>query len=157
MKTVYGIILVAAAIAPAARAISAESPEAVAKDRAVYTRLVKELREDHASLSGAYKTAVVQARANDGKVPQKTRADILALRERIDRKNVRLMLLAGRHGWDVPEFSIIEIAADSPPAPSDAEQLLPADPLITEALVEQARRLAGRIRLPVISVAAGRK
>ena len=148
--TTMAAVLLAGAWATAAAA----EPEGPAEqDWTVYNKLIGELRGDHARLAGAYKTAVIQARENRGEASTEIRAEILALRERIDRKSVRLMLVAGRHDWPVPEFSTDGFNADKgPAAPTAREQLLPSDPVIAGVLADQARRLAARVRLPLISV-----
>ena len=157
MKTLHTIIaaMVLAGLAGGAAGADEadQTAQAAQKDRAVYNQLVKELRGDHEQLSRAYKTAVDQARAANGEVATKLRVEILTLRERIDRNSVRMMLVASRHGWEVPEFPTDPtVAAKLPPALSPRQQLLPPDPLIDAVLASEARMLAGKIVLPVISI-----
>ena len=129
-------------------------PKAVEKDREVYERLLRAIRDDRAALSQAYARGVAEARKGGGQPPTARRAEILALRERIDRNGVRLMLVAGRYGWPVPELSA-ETVVKGKVAPEVAprDQLVPPDPVIAEVLSADARKLAGAIHLPVITLA----
>ena len=128
--------------------------DAVQADRAVYDRLLRGIREDRGALSRAYAGGVVEARQRGGQPATARRAEILALRERIDRNSVRLMLVAGRHGWPVPEMSAVAPAAGSAAEVQDARtKLVPPDPVISEVLSADARKLAGRLRLPIITLA----
>ena len=153
---------VAVAAGPEAVAVSPGETvgpaEAVQKDREVYDRLVREIRDDRAALSRAYGRGVAEARKNGGQPPTARRAEIIALRERIDRNGVRLMLVAGRHGWPVPELSsatVVEGKAEPEVDPRD--QLVPPDPVIADVLSADARKVAAGIRLPVISLAGTKK
>jgi len=137
---------------------AAESANAVEKDREVYDGLMRAIRDDRAALSRAYGRGVAEARARGGQPPTATRAEILALRERIDRNGVRLMLVAGRHGWAVPDLSSATVVdAKAEPEPDPRAQLVPPDPVIAEVLSADARKVAAGIRLPVISLAKPRK
>ena len=127
---------------------------AIETDRAVYDRLLRAIGEDRAALSRAYADGVVEARSRGGQPPTARRAEILALRERIDRNGVRLMLVAGRHGWPVPEASAVTPAEGSAAQDQDARaKLVPPDPVISEVLSADARKLARRLRLPIITLA----
>ncbi len=165
MKTVLRVSVALAAVGlcgAVATAQPAASPgetmgkaDAVQADRAVYDRLLRAIREDRAALSRAYTSGVAEARARGGQPPAARRAEILALRERIDRNSVRLMLVAGRHGWPVPETSAVAPAAGPVARNDDARaKLVPPDPVISEVLSADARKLAGKLRLPVITLAA---
>ena len=154
-------VLSASVVASAAEPASAVSPgetaaapQALEKDRVVYERLLKAIRDDRAALSKAYARGVAEARKGGGQPPTARRAEILAIRERIDRNGVRLMLVAGRYGWHVPDMSAATVV-DGKAAPEVAarDQLVPPDPVIAEVLSADARKLAGAIRMPVISLA----
>jgi hypothetical protein len=159
-KLMLAAVLLAGPVA-AARAADEDSAEAK-RDRAVYTRLVSELRTAHHQLGRAYRKGIVEARENEGSASTETRAEILRLKEEIDRKSVRLMLVADRHGWDVPKFAIEEledfpqaVEETEPEEPESAsEQLFPDEPIIAEGLSRQAKQLAADVELPVITLAA---
>lgn len=137
---------------------TADKAAAVEKDREVYERLMGQIRRDTAALSETYSRGVAEARAGGGQPPAGTRAEILALRERIDRNGVRLMLVAGRHGWPVGELSSDSVAgAPAKPKVDPRRQLVPPDPVIAEVLSADALRAAAGIRLPVITLAAPKK
>ena len=68
------------------------------------------------------------------------------------------MLVAGRHGWPVGELSSDSVAG--PPAKPKVDprrQLVPPDPVIAEVLSADARRAAAGVRLPIITLAAGKR
>ena len=165
MKTVLSIsivVVLAGACGAPAQAQPAEpaSPgetldkaAAVDKDREVYDRLVREIRRDRALLSQAYALGVDEARKGGGQPPAARRAEIIALRERIDRNGVRLMLVAGRHGWPVPELSAETVVKGTAPDEVDARaRLVPPDRVIADVLSADARKLAASLRLPVITL-----
>ncbi|MFP4139965.1 MAG: hypothetical protein ACLFVY_05330 [Phycisphaerae bacterium] len=149
------IALIAAAmlaglVAPAA------ADDVEKKDRQVYNTLIKEIRASYRKLASAYDKAVAEAREGDGQASTRTRAEILGLKDTIDMKSVRLMLVADRHGWEVPSFSIEDFKGTRPaPKLSAVDQLLPGDPMVTEALNGEAAKLASGIQLPLISITAG--
>jgi len=130
--------------------------EAIDTDRAVYDRLLREINTDRGALSRAYAAGVTEARGNGGQPPAKRRAEILALRERIDRNGVRLMLVAGRHNWPVPEMSEVKPAeGEDAKTKSARDELVPPDAVISDVLSADARKLAAGLRLPTISLAGG--
>lgn len=163
-STALMVLSVCGAVALAQPAGTTNSPgettdgkvAAIDTDRAVYDRLLREIREDRATLSRAYAAGVTEARANGGQPPAKRRAEILALRERIDRNGVRLMLVAGRHNWPVPEMSEVKPATgEAAKTPTPREQLVPPDAVISDVLSADARKLAAGLRLPTITLAGG--
>lgn len=164
MKTVLGTSVALAVVGVLAGPVAAQtgpSPgetagktAAVDKDREVYDRLVREIGRDRAALSQAYARGVAEARKGGGQPPTARRAEIIALRERIDRNGVRLMLVAGRHGWPVPELSAETVTrGPAEPEVDPRDQLVPPDPVIAQVLSAGARKLAAGLRLPVITLA----
>jgi hypothetical protein len=157
MKTSLTYLLSLAALAGLTGPLVAEDADRGSKqDRQVYNRLIQEIRTAHVNLAGAYKKAVDEARSNNGQATTQTRANIVSLRDEIDRKNVRLMLVADRHGWEVPEFRLedFEDQAQEPSAKSLTDQFFPPDPRITQVLAVEAKQLAAQVDLPIIPAAA---
>jgi len=161
-STALMVLSVCGAVALAQPAGTGNSPgettdgkaDALDTDRAVYDRLLREINNDRNALSRAYAAGVTEARANGGQPPAKRRAEILALRERIDRNGVRLMLVAGRHNWPVPEMSDVKPAeGEAAKIRSARDELVPPDSVISEVLSADARRLAEGLRLPTITLA----
>lgn len=154
MKTVLEVTAMVLALAAAAStSFAADDAKETGADRAVYNRLVRELRTSHAELKAAYDDALAEARAGDGKARDDTKAKILALRDEIDRKTTRLLMVSVRHGWDVPDFSSeADKKAVRPPAPASRRSVfLPVDGQIRSMLAREAAQIAARVHLPVIS------
>ena len=152
------IVLTALTAAWPVSALGDQTSDAVSRDRAVYDRLVRDISRSRSELSGAYVTAIAQARANDGEIPTALRAKILQLRERIDREGVRVTLVAVRHGWKVPDLFVPDFQHHKTnPTTSARRQLLPPDPVVSEALAQQARRLAAVVYLPTTPVTKASK
>jgi hypothetical protein len=157
MKTTLTILLASMALSASASLVQADTEDRGSKtDRKVYSRLIQEIRRAHVELARAYKRGVDEARANNGTASTRTRAKIVSLRDEIDRKNVRLMLVADRHGWEVPEFRLedFEKEAQEPVNTDLTDQFFPPDPRITNVLSDEAKALAGRVRLPIIPAAS---
>ena len=155
MKTALKMItILLAAGAAASTASAADDARETSADRAVYNRLVRELRTTHANLKSAYDDALAEARAGDGKAHADTKATVLALRDEIDRKTTRLLMVSLRHGWDVPNFSAeAEKGRPRPPALTSRESVFrPVDGQVRALLAEDAVRIAAKVRLPVISL-----
>jgi hypothetical protein len=156
MKTTLTILAAAMALAASTSLARAQTSDQGSKtDRKVYNRLIQEIRQAHVELARAYKSGVDEARANNGTASTRTRAKIVSLRDEIDRKNVRLMLVADRHGWEVPEFRLedFEAEAEEPVNTNLTDQFFPPDPRITNVLAEEAKALASRVKLPIIPAA----
>ncbi len=156
MKTTVIPILMASAMLLAVSPAGAEDSDPGSKqDRKVYNQLIQEIRTAHVNLARAYKKAVAEARDGNGQATTQTRARIVSFRDEIDRKNVRLMLVADRHGWEVPEFRLedFEDQADQPETPSLTDQFFPPDPRITQVLATEAKQLAAQVKLPIIPAA----
>jgi len=155
-----------AAASPAATAVAntTSRQQETTADRAVYNQLIQELRQDHLELTKVYRKAVQEARTNGGKADMETKAQVLSLRDRIDRKTTRLMLVAVRHGWSMPDFSK-EIEEkpqagqkDTVSAPSLREILFaPVDAMIQETLTKEAMQLATNLPLPVVTYHPAKK
>jgi hypothetical protein len=157
MRTTLSLILTAVVLAGLARVARADDAPAK-EDRAVYHQLIDEIRDAHVRLARAYRRAVDEARDNNGTSEQRTRAEIITLREEIDRKNVRLMLVADRHGWEVPRFSLEDVSeeqlAEETPDDGAIGEIFPQDPMIIDALAAEAREVAAKLALPIVQVAS---
>jgi len=156
MKTVLKALMIVAVLScTTATSFAADKNERT--DKAAFDRLARELREVHRKYSQAYGRGVAEARENNGKATLETKATILSLRDEIDRKTTRLLLIALRHGWDVPQFNG-QNRDSSAQASSRKEQVFsPVDDLIRTAFAQEARQLAIKVRLPIVSISAGKK
>ncbi len=128
-------------------------------DRATYSQLIRKLRKDHQALTNAWAKATQEARTNDGQATGATKARVLSLRDSLDRKTTRLLLISLRHGWDMPDFSaeqkndgtIRQISTGK------REIFAPVDAMVRSALAKEAVELASKVKLPVISLASSTK
>ncbi|NOX55366.1 MAG: hypothetical protein GXP27_13200 [Planctomycetes bacterium] len=138
----------------AAPALAADKDERA--DKVVFDRLVREMRQTHQKYAVAYQRAVTEARDNDGKATLETKAEILSLRDEIDRKTTRLLLIALRHGWEVPRFDVDNPGSPEPVTSQKERIFSPVDDLIRTAFAAEARQLAAKVRLPVVSIRAAK-
>lgn len=151
MTQSYRMLLAAVVLAAMSLpAMAADEEERT--DRVVFNGLVRELNQTHREYATVYQRGVNEARENDGSASLSTRAEILSLRDEIDRKMNRLMLIALRHGWDVPTFDLENPGTPEPAVSRSEEVFSSADSLIRSAFAAEARQLAEVVRLPVVSI-----
>jgi len=118
-------------------------------DKAVYQKLVREIRSLHAEQQEVCTKILAEARANDGEVSPALKAQVLKSRNVIEQKMARLMLIATRHGWDVPDFNT-ESKDQSQPRKESDNIFASVDRMISRAFVKEAALIASTVRLPVI-------
>ena len=129
-----------------------------AQDKIVFEQLTKELRELHAKSGEAFTKALAEARDNGGEASLSSKADILAMRDQVDRKSSRLTVIALRHGWHIPQFSDNEKKSDQDrPVDHKDEMFGAVDHMIRAAFSREAAQIAAKVRLPVISLKAEEK
>lgn len=155
MKTTLKALSVIAVLAAmAAPALAGDNDERA--DKVVFDRLVREMQQTHQKYAAVYQRAVTEARNNGGKATLETKAEILSLRDEIDRKMTRLLLIALRHGWEVPRFDL-DNPGSPEPQPSRKERIFsPVDDLIRTAFASEARQMAAKVRLPVVSISVAK-
>ena len=136
-------------------AVSAAEPAdpSAKRDRATYNQLARQVRVAKSKLELAKKKGLEQAHRNDGRVDDALKAEILALRDEIERKTNRLELVALRHGWEMPDFANVKPHAKHG-SETRAEVFGAADRMIMAALDEEAQHIAANVYLPVVSRAA---
>ncbi len=123
------------------------------RDRATFNQLARQVRVAKSKLELAKKKGLEQAHHNNGRVDDGLKAEILSLRDEIERKTNRLELVALRHGWDMPDFANVT-AAPRHKSETRAEVFGAADRIILSALYEEANHIASKVYLPVVSRAA---
>ena len=121
-------------------------------DKVVFDRLVREMHQTHQKYAAACQRAVTEARNNGGKAAMETKAGILSLRDEIDRRTTRLLLIALRHGWEVPRLDRDDRGSPEPTTSRKEQIFAPVDDLIREAFAREARQMAAKVRLPVVSI-----
>ena len=169
MNTIKTIIVIALLVAAGGSLYAADGGDSQSADRVAYNKLTREVRRSEAALKVAYNAAVEEARNNGGKASLETKAKVLALQDEVDRKATRLLLIALRHGWEVPDFTAGQPSGGQAgkgksAAKKDHKAVIfaPVDETIRTSLAKEAAavagekakeaiRLATKVRLPVIS------
>ena len=149
------IIMLAITVVPAGIGLAEGNTDQDKRaDKAVYNRLTGEIRRANAEYTRNYNRAVNEARNNDGKALAKTKAKIVALRDEVDRKTTRLLMVSLRHGWEVPNLAAETSTASSGSIAADYKKQMFAaiDGKIQETLTGEAVKLAAGVHLPVISI-----
>jgi len=146
------LVAVAAVAFTATGAIAQQAPDEQTSDRAVYNQLVREARRAHGRYVAACRQVVDDARR--GETDPKAKAEVLALRDEVDRKMNRLTLVALRYGWPIPTLDEAAIArAPATPAEMRGRAFAPVDLMIRGEMTSQAKAIAAQVHLPVVSVA----
>ena len=129
---------------------SAAGPQERA-DRGTYNRLLQEVKGIEADYSAALDRAMNEAREGDGQASLETQSRLIALRNERDRVMQRLWIVALRHGWKVPGISPSD--DELADIPSEEEEVFKGAEFVIKArFADEARRIAGTVALPVISV-----
>lgn len=141
-----GIALGAATAASAARN---EEDTNAASDRAAFERLLDQRQE----VCRKYERAVEDGKQElkeRGTVNVMTQDTVLRLRSEGDRIETRLMTLALRHGWEVPEATDGSGTARKTTAERELENVFGmANAVIKGELQRDTERLSTQIQLPV--------
>ena len=124
-------------------------------DRSVYNRLIRQVRQTDAESAQTVGKAMREAReSTSGKASLETQSQILALRNRRDRLMNRLLVVALRWNWEVPDFNQPSDVKNGS-APTESEQIFePAEQIITARFAMESRKIASRLVLPVITIDA---
>lgn len=126
-----------------------------AADRARYQGLLRDIKSVDAQYSKALRQALFETQ-NDGKASLETKSQLLSLRDKRDRIINRITLIALRHGWEIPTGDQPDLSASR--IPDERERVFePAEQMIKDKFALDARRIAGRLNLPVIPIEAVRK
>ena len=130
----------------------AKSP-AEAKDRTKYEQLIRQIERVDAMYQQAVEKATQQAREDGGDADLETKNQILRFQSKRDRLMDRVLLIALRWGWDVPDFNAGSTQSRSKPVLTDKELVFnSADQVIKAKLSKESRRIARNLTLPVLSV-----
>ena len=154
MQTRGFIVVALVALMTLAGAANAQGTTNEKADRATYNELKSKLRQidrDYAKMLG---TAMREAKSGAGEADLETQAKLISLRRSRDRLMNRLVLVASRHGWEVPDF-------EAPVEPKDREAdiksmrdkvFAPAADLVRARFVKEAKLIVADIDLPVVSL-----
>jgi hypothetical protein len=134
---------------------SNNNSDEVMADKVRYQRLLRDVKSIDADYSKAMKQALVEMK-RDGKASLETKSRLLSLTGRRDRLVNRITLIALRHGWDIPGTDTSEDKASQ--VPDEKHRVFePADQMIKEKYARDARRIAAKIALPVVTIESVRQ
>lgn len=122
-------------------------------DKARYRRLLRDIQAIDSERNDVLEQAVAETKEY-GKASLEPKSRLIALRNKRDRCMNRLMLISLRHGWKMPDTKVqkVQNVADDR-IKSEKEQLFEsADSMIKEKFAQQARQIASKLILPVISM-----
>ena len=124
-------------------------------DRGVYSRLIRQVRQTDTESAQVVGSAMQEARESTaGKASLETQSQILALRNKRDRLMNRLLVVALRWGWEIPDFNQPSNVQNGS-ARTESEQVFePADQIISARFAVESRKIASRLVLPVITIDA---
>lgn len=119
-------------------------------DQVVYRQLARDIQRIDRQYAKVLETAKAEAR-NSGKQNLELEAELLGLRDRRDRSMDRLMLLALRHGWEIPDFT-----PDASPSRASGKEAIFAGSrtIIREEMKREADEIASELWLGVITLPA---
>jgi hypothetical protein len=153
MTGMLGALVLAAATSFGNVDVQPEGPdEALVKDKVRYRSLTRQIREIDRKYSQVLDMAMEEAHGSEtGEASLETQAELLALKGKRDRLNDRVTVLALRHGWDLPGLDVNQ--SDERSALSGTEEVFAASSaIVRQGFVNDAREIAGRVELPVISL-----
>ena len=159
MTGILGVLIIAASTSLGATNLPAAQPEgpdeALVKDKVRYRSLTRQIREIDRKYNQILKVAMDEAHGSEsGEASLETQAELLALKGQRDRLNDRVTVLALRHGWDLPGLDVNK--DDGRTASSGTEEVFAASAaIVRQGFVRDAREIAGRIELPVITLGTG--
>jgi len=122
-------------------------------DKARYQRLLRDIQAIDSECNEVLEGAVAETKKY-GKASLELKSRLIGLRNKRDRCMNRLMLISLRHGWEMPDAKVqkVQNAADEM-IKSEREQLFEsADSMLKERFAQQARQIASKVILPVISM-----
>jgi hypothetical protein len=130
-----------------------EGPQASSEqaDRALLYRLTRQVRRIDRETETLMSQAMAEARRNDGKADAATKARLLSARDERDRLFSRMLILSMRHGWEIPDLDRSTVTTSS------REEAVNSvfgsiDVLVQRRFAAEARRIAARVRLPLVSL-----
>ena len=124
------------------------------KDKSAFTQLLKKRQEVHRR----YTQAILDGKhlwKEYGKIPYRQQSIILHERDERDRVEARVMSLALRYGWEVPELT----EAPEPAGPPEelTQVFHPARDLVMAELNREVHRFVAEVDLPVKQVTFNNK
>ncbi len=121
------------------------------EDRALMYRLIRQVRRIDRDTDKLMEQAMTEARENNGQANPETKAKLLSLRDERDRLFSRMLILSMRHGWEIPDLDRPTVKKSTR---AEAEQSVfgAVDALVKARFTEEASKIAGMIRLPVVSL-----
>jgi len=150
MKKRIITVIIAVALTSFGSICWAASADEESSDKTLYRRLLRDIRSVDKEHSDVLRQCVTEAKEK-GQASLNTKNRLLAAVEKRDRIMNRLTLLCLRHGWELPESEPSARAASE--AREEKDRIFqPADEMIKQVFATEAKHIAGRVSLPVISV-----
>ena len=151
MNTRIITIVTALVLSAVSSAAWADSPDQRV-DRGQYNRLINEVKRIDAEYAQIVNKGMEEARRGDGQASLETQAQIISLRNKRDRTMNRLMVIALRWGWEVPDFNA-PVEGQAARVLTEKEQVFAAAGQILQNRFEKESQVIARsLVLPVISV-----
>ena len=120
-------------------------------DKTKYRSLVREIRSVEMDYAKTQNQAVNEVK-RDGSASLDTKSSLQSIEGKRNRIMDRLLMLSLRYGWDIPDRNMPIDKPVSDPADDRDRIFASADEIIKKKFVKEAREIAGRIKLPLISV-----
>jgi hypothetical protein len=136
-------------------ASSNPNSEDVRADRARYQSLLREVRSVDSDYAKTLQQALNETKTN-GEASLEIKSRLLSLTDKRDRLINRVTLIALRHGWEIPGSE--PPGVNSAPVPDDRQRVFEsADQMIRDRFASDARRIASKIKLPVVPIESVRQ
>lgn len=134
-----------------AQEVGPPAPSAEQGDKAMFYRLQRQIRRIDRESDEMMERAMTEARNNGGKADAETKARLLSLRDERDRVLARMLILSMRYGWPIPE---VDEPAVTKSSRQEAEDSIfgSIDILVQRQFASEARTLAAKIRMPLVSL-----
>jgi hypothetical protein len=120
-------------------------------DRVTLRTLTRKVRRIDRETDDLMDRAMQEARDNNGKANPETKAKLLSLRDERDRHFSRMLVISMRHGWPIPDLDR-STATESEREDYEASVFGSVDVLVQRRFAVEAKRMAGRITMPVVSL-----
>ena len=142
----FTLVMTVAAVAQAA----ADSHEN-AVDKTRYRALIREVQSVEVELSKIQDLAVKEVK-QQGEASLETKSNLQSLENKRNRLMDRLLMLSLRYGWDIPDRNAPVNSSVKDSTEERDRIFAPADEIIKKRFAQEAREIAGQLKLPLISL-----
>ena len=149
-------LLVAGIILAVSASVQAVDAQENTTDKTKYRSLLREIKTVEAEYTVVQSQAVKEVK-RDGSAALETKSRLQGLEDKRNRIMDRLLLLSLRYGWDIPDRNMPTDQSVNEPTDERDRIFAPADEIIKKMFVKEAREIAGKIQLPLISIGGFKK